>query len=173
MHKGLYRLGIIVVLLAGIIIYLDINNRISSYQTPIEAMNNLNEPILEIQEPLDPIYTDDDYAYIPFYSEIVNTKDYLGVALFKKGNYGWKYVDMFGAGTITKDNTNGGLSTGKDRYYIGLATADVSSVILQDEKAHLIPLTGTDFQLWLFHQIDPNVIGNEPQFLDKTGNVMK
>ncbi|MFD2044171.1 hypothetical protein ACFSTA_09775 [Ornithinibacillus salinisoli] len=172
MRKELYRLGIIAVLLAGIIIYVDFNNRISSFSTPTEALRNLEDPTLEIQEILETIYVDDHYAYLYFYSEITEPKDYICVSTFRKGTYGWKYVDMFGGGKITKDNTNGSLKSGDGDYLLGFATAEVASVQLEEQKADLLPLVGTDFQLWVFHRLDPALIDREIQFFDTNGKVI-
>ncbi|SET01236.1 hypothetical protein SAMN05216389_104163 [Oceanobacillus limi] len=50
MRKGIYRFIIIVILLAGIIIYLGINNTLSSLSIPSTGLNKLTKPTFENQE---------------------------------------------------------------------------------------------------------------------------
>ncbi|MEN2768963.1 hypothetical protein [Ornithinibacillus xuwenensis] len=164
--RKFYRVTIIFILLTIAIVSFDIANRSSSFSTPLEALENVEDPILTVQEPIKTIQVD-DYAYIFFYSQVHSPKDYIGVSKIKKGKYGWKQVDMLGAGFLSDNIINGDLAS-QNNFSVGLATLEVSSVIVNQQKATIIPLNEDAAKIWFVTNIE-DTNETEIQFLDNQG----
>lgn len=72
--------------ITAIVFYFDISLRNSSYSTPDEALINLESSPYKISEIIETLYTQEkEYAYIFFYTQLEESKDYFAHAEFEKG----------------------------------------------------------------------------------------
>jgi hypothetical protein len=174
MRKKIYIFSGIILLIVGLMIYFDWNERNSSFATPREALDNVKNPSFEVEEVIDErMHEAQDYAYVFFYSKVGEGIHYI-LSEFEKGKYGWRYVDMFGGGVITQDNANGGLYVGDAESGIihGLATSDVSTVRLGQLEAELIPLDEKDMKIWIFFKPTSQDMENKIEFINKDGKLL-
>jgi hypothetical protein len=175
MRKKVYIFSVVIIFIVGLMIYLDWNERNSSFTTPEKALVNLKNSSFEVLKIIDKkVLETNNHAYVFFYSQINEPKDYYGVSEFEKGKYGWQFVDMFGGGHIVKDNTNGGLSVGdvESGEYYGLATSNVSTVKLGHLEAELIPLDEKDMKIWIFFNPTSEDMESKLEFFDKDENLL-
>jgi hypothetical protein len=138
-------------------------------------LENVKNSSLEVLEIIDKkVLKSNNYAYVFFYSQMNEPKDYYVVSEFEKGKYGWRFVRMFGGGNIVEDNANGSLSVGdvESGKYFGLATSNVSTVKLGNLEAELIPLDEKDMKIWIFFHLTSEVMENRLEFLDKDGKLL-
>jgi hypothetical protein len=175
MTKKIYIFTGIIILFVGLLIYLDSNERNSSFATPQEALGKVEKPSWEVIEVIDTrIYEGDKYAYVFFYSQMYEPKDYFVVSEFEKGKYGWKYVKMFGGGGVKEPNYNaynyvGGSENG---LQYGVAGSDTVSVERGNREAELIPLNKNNIKIWFLYKPTPEQEKEELMFYDKNGNLL-
>jgi hypothetical protein len=175
MRKKVYIFSAIIIVIIGLIVYLDWSERNSSFATPEEALENIKNSSLEVLEIIDKkVLEANNYAYVFFYSQMDEPKDYYVVSEFEKGKYGWQFVRMFGGGNIVEDNANGGLTVGgvESGKYYGLATSNVYTVKLGHREAELISLAEKDMKIWIFFNPTSEDMESKLEFLDKDGRLL-
>ncbi|WP_202081190.1 hypothetical protein [Caldalkalibacillus salinus] len=173
MRRLIPSIAILVLVMAGIFIYLELDKKNESFTTPQEALKNIKEPTLEVNDMIDTIFFEDDNkAFVVFYTQIDKPKDYIALARFNKNKYGWIFVDMRGVGHINAFDTGDSSGIGGE-YDIGLAQSEVAKVRLGIHEAELIPLE-EDIVVWLFHNVSPEDLKeNELLFLDEEGKIVE
>lgn len=178
MKKAIFSVFSIVILMVGIFIYFDFNERKNSFNTPEEALKNIKKPKYEVIELIDTkMNRAEDYAYVFYYSQIEEPKDFFAISEFEKNKYGWKFNEVYqgillsslknGSGYVINENKN------DDKHYLyGIASSDVTNVELGMQVAELIPLKDKDLKMWIIFNPSSKDLDSDLQFLNSSGEIL-
>jgi hypothetical protein len=172
-RKGLVRGGIVIFAVLLVITFLEVSERWNSYDSPEEALLNEDRPALPVEEIISTEYYEQTgAAYVIFYSQVEEPKDYVAVAAIEQNRNGWRFIDIGGVGYA--DNPNPGSFIGLDnRYYSGLAEAEVAQVRVGEHEIGTLELEGSDSSVWLLDNIDKDDLnGEELEFFDEDGELL-
>lgn len=175
MRRKIYIFTGIIILFVGLFIYSDWNERNLSFATPQEALENVENPSWKVIEVIDTrVYEEDKYGYVFFYSQMNEPKDYFVKSEFKKGKYGWKYVNMFGGGYVKEPNYKAYnyVGSSEDGEQYGVAGSDTVSVERGNRKAELIPLDSNNLKIWFIFKPTPEQEKGDLYFYDENGNLL-
>ena len=173
MRKGLVRMGIVIFAVLMVILFLEVTERWNSYDSPEEALLNEDSPALPVEEVISTeFYEETGAAYVIFYSQVEEPKDYVAVAAIEQNRNGWRFIDIGGVGYA--DDPNPGSHIGIDnRYYSGLASAEVAEVRVGEHEIATLQLEGSDASIWLLDNIDKDDLnGEDLEFLDQDGELL-
>lgn len=177
MKKFVISAFFIVILIVGIFIYFDFNERKSSYDTLKEALMSIDEPEYKVIEIIDSkLNSEKDYAYVFYYSQIEESKDFFAISEFEKNKYGWQFNKRKSGMLVSysEETVNGGTRYGGEKsggLYYGIATSDVTTVTLGLQVAELIPLEDKDLKVWIFFNPSSEDLEHDLEFKNKDGKI--
>lgn len=165
---------IVIFIVVGVFIYLEFNQKSNSFNTPEDALKNIEDPKYEVVEIIDTkINQAKNDAYVYFYSKIEEPKDYFVISEFEKNKYGWQFKEM-NDGVLLSSLSNGSswFRDDKNGKLYGIATSDVTTVQLGMQVAELIPLKDKNLKIWILFDPNGDRLENDLQFLNKQGKLL-
>ncbi len=159
---------VVVITLVSVLVYLENSKKSNSYSTPEVALNNVENPKLEILEIIDTKFYE-KVAYVFYYSKVGETpKSYLAVGVMNKNTYGWRLDDITGIGSIDKNNI--GMTSGKEKYIVGFASKKVERVMFGNQIAKMVTMDKENLNAFLFHDVELNLMTQtDMNYFDKEG----
>ncbi len=110
-------------------------------------------------------------AFVFFYSQINEPKDYLGIAQARKTDEGWEISDVAGAGHLNTGDT--GMETkpfDNPSLLTGIAPKEAAAVRSKNSEAQIIELPDKPVNIWYIPQSSHRTTADSYRFFDENGN---